>query len=172
METDNSFSEEVCYNNQELITEVVTVPANSVKRLNGKLLEEKKMDNFLVEMEALYDKNKIGEKKARNLIYNEVIKQLNILHKKRSQDTRLPLSDISRDEISPSNSLEAEDDYYKILLEDYCAKDCDSAPHNSEEEMPDDSDDRYNGYGRYNEYSEHDRSYYYRDGRYKRNPSQ
>src|ERR1043166_5912316 len=48
-------------------------------------------------------------------------------------------------EVGPSNSLEAEDDYYKILLED-CAKDCvyfDSAPQSvketNEDEMPDDS---------------------------------
>src|SRR5206468_9609185 len=49
VETDNSFPEEVFYNKQELITEVAMVPANSVKRLNGKLLEEKDMDSFLLE---------------------------------------------------------------------------------------------------------------------------
>ncbi|CAG8644367.1 2573_t:CDS:2 [Paraglomus brasilianum] len=51
-----------------------------------------------------------------------------------------------------SNSLEAEDDYYKMLLED-CAKDCvyfDSVPRSVKEEMPNDSDD--DGYGGYNEY--------------------
>src|ERR1051325_1525262 len=47
VETDNSSPEEVCYNKQELITEVATVPANSAKRLNGKSLEEKDMDSFL-----------------------------------------------------------------------------------------------------------------------------
>ncbi|RIA82414.1 hypothetical protein C1645_862620, partial [Glomus cerebriforme] len=91
-------------------------------------------------------------------------------------------------EVSPSNSLEAEDDYYKMLLED-CAKDCDSAPQSvketneevvsqsggksnkiksdndsdssdSEEKIPDDSDDDgYNGYGRYNEYGECNRDF-------------
>jgi len=193
VETDNSFSEEVCYNKQEL---VATVPANSAKRLNGTSLEKKDMDSFLLEahkkivsseikrrnkekknekngqgliqeisssvpkenhvtkisetarsrksdtikseclhqrttsmievsqhlaqlcdkaliaeectleanqeeilcwyhygknflfqVKALCDKNKIGEKKARGLIYDEVTKQLNILRKKRSQDT-------------------------------------------------------------------------------------
>jgi len=101
-------------------------------------------------------------------------------------------------EVSPSNSLEAEDDYYKMLLED-CAKDCvyfDSASvketneevvsqsvktdddsdcnrdSDSEEEMPDDSDDDgYNNYGGYNEYGERDRGYYYRDGGYERKTS-
>uniref|UniRef100_U9SGK0 Uncharacterized protein n=1 Tax=Rhizophagus irregularis (strain DAOM 181602 / DAOM 197198 / MUCL 43194) TaxID=747089 RepID=U9SGK0_RHIID len=80
-------------------------------------------------------------------------------------------------EVSPSNSLEAEDDYYKMLLED-CAKDCTDDDSNcnrnsdSEEEMPDDSDDDgYNGYGGYNEYDECDRGYYYRDGRYERRGS-
>ncbi|RIA81916.1 hypothetical protein C1645_836199 [Glomus cerebriforme] len=128
--------------------------------------------NFIFQLEALCDKNKIGEKKARGLIYNEVVKQVNILCKKRSskapygQDTGVPLPDITRDglckktqraekiykllkkigldkihtdfsedqdnfinddsssqKVNPSNSLEAEDDYYKMLLED-CAKDC------------------------------------------------
>ncbi|GBB85903.1 hypothetical protein RclHR1_12340007 [Rhizophagus clarus] len=46
VETDNSFPEEVCYNKQEL---VAMVPANSAKRLNGKPLEEKDMDSFLLE---------------------------------------------------------------------------------------------------------------------------
>ena len=97
-----------------------------------------------------------------------------------------------------SNSLEAEDDYYKMLLED-CAKDCvyfDSAlvketneevvsqsvktdddsdcnrDSDSEEEMPDDSDDDgYNDYGGYNEYGERDRGYYYRDRGYERKTS-
>ncbi|PKB96147.1 hypothetical protein RhiirA5_435361 [Rhizophagus irregularis] len=49
VETDNSFPEEVFYNKQELITEVVTIPVNSVKHLNGKLLKEKDMDSFLLE---------------------------------------------------------------------------------------------------------------------------
>ncbi|CAB4412672.1 unnamed protein product [Rhizophagus irregularis] len=101
-------------------------------------------------------------------------------------------------EVSPNNSLEAVDDYYKMILEE-CAKDCeyfDSAPvketneevvlqsvktdddsdcnrdSDSEEEMPDDSDDDgYNGYSGYNEYGECDRGYYYRDGRYERKVS-
>ena len=99
-----------------------------------------------------------------------------------------------------SNPLEAEDDYYKMLLED-CAKDCvyfDSAPVKETNEevvsqsvktdddsdcncdsyvclkqtMPDDSDDDgYNGYGGYNEYGERDRGYYYHDRRYERRGS-
>ncbi|RGB23450.1 hypothetical protein C1646_677102 [Rhizophagus diaphanus] len=84
-------------------------------------------------------------------------------------------------EVSPSNSLEIEDDYYKMLLDD-CGKDCvyfDSVPQSvketneevafakqgetnddsncnrnsdSEEEMPDDSDNDDNGYNGYDGY--------------------
>ena len=106
----------------------------------------------------------------------------------------IPLTHVSNfsddfKEVNPSNSLEVEDDYYKMLLKD-CVKDCvyfDSAPHpvkemnddnncshdnNSEEEMLDDSDDDgYNGYGGYNEYGERDRGYYCRDGGYERKTS-
>ncbi|CAB5381805.1 unnamed protein product [Rhizophagus irregularis] len=46
VETDNSFPEVICYNKQEL---VATVLANSAKCLNGKPLEEKDMDSFLLE---------------------------------------------------------------------------------------------------------------------------
>ncbi|PKC03792.1 hypothetical protein RhiirA5_423223 [Rhizophagus irregularis] len=36
--------------------------------------------NFIFQEKALNDKNKIGEKKARSLIYDEVVKQLNIVN--------------------------------------------------------------------------------------------
>ncbi|GBC51623.1 uncharacterized protein OCT59_019574 [Rhizophagus irregularis] len=88
--------------------------------------------------------------------------------------TPIPLAHISNSsddskEAGPSNSLEAEDDYYKMILED-CAKDCayfDSIPQSvkeTNEGMPDDSDD--DGYGGCNEYGERNRGYYYRDGGY------
>ena len=102
-------------------------------------------------------------------------------------------------EVDPSNLLEVEDDYYKMLLED-CVyfdftsqsvketnkevvsqsggetneskSDDENASDDSEEEMPDDSDDDgYNDYGGYNEYGERDRDYYYRDGGYERKTS-
>ncbi|PKC56417.1 hypothetical protein RhiirA1_542109 [Rhizophagus irregularis] len=60
VETDNSFPEEVCYNKQEL---VATVPANSAKHLNGKPLEEKDIDSFLLEV---YKKIVSNEIKRRN----------------------------------------------------------------------------------------------------------
>ncbi|RGB32794.1 hypothetical protein C1646_762440 [Rhizophagus diaphanus] len=62
---------------------------------------------------------------------------------------------------SLSNLLEAEDNYYKMILED-CVKNCayfDSIPQSVKEmneKMPDDSDD--DGYSRCNEYSECDRA--------------
>ena len=75
-------------------------------------------------------------------------------------------------EVNPSNSLEIENDYYKMLLED-CAKDCvyfDSTSQSvkeTNEGMPDNLND--DGYGGYNEYSECDRGYYYHDGDTKEN---
>ncbi|RIA92515.1 hypothetical protein C1645_820663, partial [Glomus cerebriforme] len=48
----------------------------------------------------------------------------------------------------------------------------DSDSNNSEEEIPDDSDnDGYNSYSGYNEYDECDRGYYYHNGRYERKAS-
>ena len=76
-------------------------------------------------------------------------------------------------EVSPSNPLEADGDFYKMLLEDF-DKEVDSTLQSVEEmteEMPDDSDDGYDSYGGYNEYGECDRGYYYRDGRYERKVS-
>ncbi|CAG8831537.1 18060_t:CDS:2, partial [Gigaspora margarita] len=55
--------------------------------------------NIVLQEKALCYKNKIGEKKAKGLIYEEVVKQLNILRKKRSQDIGLPLPDVSRDSL-------------------------------------------------------------------------
>ena len=55
--------------------------------------------NFIFQIEALYNKNKIGEKKARGLIYNEVVKQVNILRKKRFQDTGVSFPNISKDSL-------------------------------------------------------------------------
>src|ERR1043166_5463659 len=219
VETDNSFSKEVCYNKQEL---VATVPANSAKHLNGTSLEEKDMDSFLLEahkkivsseikrrnkekknekngqgliqeisssvpkdnhvtkisetarsrksdnsdalvssfhgtsmieisqhlaqlcdkaliaeehrleanqeeilcwyhygrnfvfqLEALCDNNKIGEKKARGLIYDEVVKQVNILRKKRSQNTGVSLPDITRDGLR--KKTQRAEKIYKLL---------------------------------------------------------
>ncbi|GBC45597.2 hypothetical protein GLOIN_2v1838494 [Rhizophagus irregularis DAOM 181602=DAOM 197198] len=62
---------------------------------------------------VLCDKNKIGEKKARGLIYNEVMKQINILHKKRSQDTGVPLPDIIRDGLC--KKIQRAEKIYKLL---------------------------------------------------------
>ncbi|PKC06749.1 hypothetical protein RhiirA5_481983 [Rhizophagus irregularis] len=64
-------------------------------------------------LEVLCDKNKIGEKKARGLIYNEVMKQINILHKKRSQDTGVPLPNITRDGLC--KKIQKAEKIYKLL---------------------------------------------------------
>ncbi|GES83080.1 hypothetical protein GLOIN_2v1838494 [Rhizophagus clarus] len=209
--------------------------------------------NFVFQLEALCDKNKIGEKKARGLIYDEVVKQVNILRLDKIQYIKSysaneiskftndeiqkimdhfsnkPSTDFSEDrdnfinddsssqtdasevranplvsaevskstapiplthdsnssddskEVSPNNSLEDVDDYYKMILEE-CEKDWEESNESksdnendssdSKEGMPDDSDDDgYDGYGGYNEYGERDRGYYYRDGEYKRKTS-
>src|SRR5436190_17051956 len=69
--------------------------------------------NFVFQLEALCDKNKIGEKKARGLIYDEVVKQVNILRKKRSQDTGVPLPDITRDGLR--KKTQRAEKIYKLL---------------------------------------------------------
>ncbi|CAG8633584.1 9731_t:CDS:2, partial [Gigaspora rosea] len=43
--------------------------------------------------------SKIGEKKARRLLYDSITKQLSIIHKKRSQELGLHLPEISRDDL-------------------------------------------------------------------------
>src|ERR1044071_669770 len=97
--------------------------------------------------------------------------QNNVLEVLSSKESTTPIplahasnsSDISK-EAGLSNSFEAEDNYYKILLKD-CMKDCvyfdkevDSTLQlmkETNEEMPDNSDDD-DRYGGYNEYSERD----------------
>ncbi|PKB92826.1 hypothetical protein RhiirA5_487582, partial [Rhizophagus irregularis] len=65
------------------------------------------------QLEVLCDKNKIGEKKARGLIYDEVVKQVNILRKKRSQDTGVPLPDITKDGLR--KKTQRAEKIYKLL---------------------------------------------------------
>ena len=69
--------------------------------------------NFVFQLEALCDKNKIGEKKARGLIYDEVVKQVNILRKKRSQNTGVSLPDITRDGLR--KKTQRAEKIYKLL---------------------------------------------------------
>ena len=69
--------------------------------------------NFVFQLEALCDNNKIGEKKARGLIYDEVVKQVNIIRKKRSQDTGVPLPDITRDGLR--KKTQRAEKIYKLL---------------------------------------------------------
>ena len=69
--------------------------------------------NFVFQLEALCDNNKIGEKKARGLIYDEVVKQVNILRKKRSQNTGVPLPDITRDGLR--KKTQRAEKIYKLL---------------------------------------------------------
>src|SRR5947207_15002945 len=71
VETDNSGPEEVCYNKQEL---VATVPANSAKRLNGKPLEEKDMDSFLLEAHKKIVSSEIKQRNKEKKLLRESAK--------------------------------------------------------------------------------------------------
>ncbi|POG66038.1 hypothetical protein GLOIN_2v1660693 [Rhizophagus irregularis DAOM 181602=DAOM 197198] len=82
---------------------------------------------------------------------------------------------VEKEEVNESPRVQSNDDVYFNEEVDH-----DSTPHpvketsdnDSEEEMPDESDDdEYDRYGGYNEYGECDRGYYYRDGRYERKTS-
>src|SRR6266487_5888725 len=53
--------------------------------------------DFEFQVGEMSSKNKIGEKKARTLIYNEIENQLCILRNKRLQDLGLQVPNISRD---------------------------------------------------------------------------
>ncbi|GBB92700.1 hypothetical protein RclHR1_20440003 [Rhizophagus clarus] len=200
--------------------------------------------------------DKIGEKKAKDIIYDEMLEQLVTIRKKKSKEIGIQLSKISRSSLtrrtqSPNSileltndqiqeiidnfsknpntelpddhkasiidsegkilddqsnateavsaevsiSLEAIDDYYKMILEE-CVKDCEyfdkeidftsqlmketnertpditDITRNYEKEqinMPDDSND--DEYGGYNEYGECDKGYYCHDGGYERKTS-
>ncbi|RGB24209.1 hypothetical protein C1646_773401, partial [Rhizophagus diaphanus] len=119
--------------------------------------------------------NKVGKKKAKGQDEEqddevpEGSNQNNVLE----STTSIPLAHNSNSsnnskEVSPSNPLEADGNFYKMLLRGF-DKEVDFISQSVEEineEMPDNSDDDgYNGYGGYNEYDKCDRGYYYRDRR-------
>jgi hypothetical protein len=82
VETDNSFPEEVFYNKQELITEVATVPANSAKCLNGKPLEEKEMNHFLLEAHKKIVSSEIKQRnKEKKLLHESAKNQIQDIRK-------------------------------------------------------------------------------------------
>ncbi|RIA92759.1 hypothetical protein C1645_736111 [Glomus cerebriforme] len=110
-------------------------------------LKEKKMDNFLDEA----DKKSVGN--------SSFTLQITPSEAKNNVD----YDDVYFDDLMLSlmkkgtNEVKIDDD-----------RDC-SYDNDSEEEMPDDSDDNgYNDYGGYNEYDEHNNGYYYHNERYER----
>ncbi|CAG8756978.1 2877_t:CDS:2, partial [Dentiscutata erythropus] len=155
---------------------------------------------FITQVNEVTKGNKIGEKKAKGIIYDKMLEDLSILHKKRSEETEdeSPTPEISAggycqnsaevsELIAPipithgSNSLgnssftpqitPAESEKGTNEVQIVDDSDC-SHDNDSEEERLDESDDdRYNRYDRYDEYGRCDRGYYYRDGRYKRKSS-
>ncbi|CAG8737957.1 10607_t:CDS:2 [Dentiscutata erythropus] len=155
-------------------------------------------------------RGKIGEKKARSLLYDSITKQLSIIRKKRSQELDnvghqissenteisarlgkiLPIpEDSSSTPAKAETNIDYDDVYFDEEFDDdvyfdeevasrsdkvepgqrsssnqaLSHDDSDHSHNNdSEEEMPDESDDDgYSGCGGYNEYGESDRGYYY-----------
>ncbi|EXX75083.1 hypothetical protein RirG_044890 [Rhizophagus irregularis DAOM 197198w] len=99
VKTNNSFPEEVCYNKQELITEV-TVSVNSVKYLNSKSLEKKDMNSFLLEAHKKiisseikqYNKKKFLRESAKNQVYSKLSSDKKTVTNGNDQDLKLLLS--------------------------------------------------------------------------------
>ncbi|RGB36564.1 hypothetical protein C1646_757950 [Rhizophagus diaphanus] len=79
--------------------------------LNEKLKQRKQANKNLC------DKNK-SEKKAKGLIYDEVVKKLTILLKERSQDTESPLPDISRDSLRKKTEISAKENVPTHIAEE------------------------------------------------------
>ncbi|CAG8751853.1 5367_t:CDS:2, partial [Racocetra persica] len=146
---------------------------------------------FITQVNEVTKGNKIGEKKAKGIIYDKMLEDLSILRKKRSEETEdeSPTPEISAkgscqnsakvsELIAPipiihgSNSLgnssfTPQIALAKIVDDSDCSHDNDS----EEERLDESDDDRYNGYDRYDEYGGCDRGYYYHDGRYERKSS-
>ncbi|PKK73364.1 hypothetical protein RhiirC2_776127 [Rhizophagus irregularis] len=100
VKTNNSFPEEVCYNKQELITEV-TVSVNSVKHLNSKSLEEKDMNSFLLEahkkiisseIKQYNKKKKFLRESAKNQVHSKLSSDKKTITNGNDQDLKLLLS--------------------------------------------------------------------------------
>ncbi|PKY16972.1 hypothetical protein RhiirB3_467672 [Rhizophagus irregularis] len=99
VKTNNSFPEEVCYNKQELITEV-TVSVNSIKYLNSKSLEKKDMNSFLLEAHKKiisseikqYNKKKFLRESAKNQVYSKLSSDKKTVTNGNDQDLKLLLS--------------------------------------------------------------------------------
>src|SRR5436853_7231990 len=92
--------------------------------------------------------DEVPERSDQNNLLVESTKSIPLAYDSNSSD--------NSKEVGPSNPLEADGDFYKILLGDF-DKEVDSTPQSVEEmteEMPDDSDDEYDRYGGYNEYGE------------------
>ncbi|CAB4382528.1 unnamed protein product [Rhizophagus irregularis] len=106
---------------------------------------------FMVHFSELVENSngKIGEKKAKGIIYDEMLEQLVTIREKRSKEMGIQLPKISRCFLTRRTQRSMK--LVRII------------------EKIDDSDD--DGYGGYNEYGERDRGYYCRDGGYERNTS-
>src|SRR6266542_5765945 len=87
---DNSSNNSSPSFNSVAVPEAITVPTNSAKRLNGKLLEEKEMDNFLLE----------ADKK----IISSEIKQHNKEKKFLRESAKNQVQDVTSDDIETINN--------------------------------------------------------------------
>ncbi|GBB86236.1 hypothetical protein RclHR1_12680002 [Rhizophagus clarus] len=74
MANDNSSNNRSPSFNSVAVSEAITVPTNSVKRLNGKLLEEKDMDSFLLETHKKIVSSKIKQRNKEKKLLRESAK--------------------------------------------------------------------------------------------------
>src|SRR5205085_12607131 len=112
MANDNSSNNSSPSFNSVAVPEAITVPTNSAKRLNGKLLEEKDMDSFLLEAHKKIVSSEIKQHNKEKKFLRESAK--NQVHSKLScdkktvtgndQDLKLSLS--IGDNISAPSSIE------------------------------------------------------------------
>src|SRR5256884_3735126 len=68
---DNSSNNSSPSFNSVAVPEAITVPTNSAKRLNGRLLEEKDMDGFLLEAHKKIVSDEIRQKKRKEKLQRE-----------------------------------------------------------------------------------------------------
>ncbi|GES82117.1 hypothetical protein GLOIN_2v1871901 [Rhizophagus clarus] len=134
--------------------------------------------------------DKIGEKKAKDIIYDEMLEQLVTIRKKKSKEIGInKIKYLS--EYSPNSILELTNDQIQEIIDNFSKNpntelpddhkasiidsegkildDQSNATEAVSAEMPDDSND--DEYGGYNEYGECDKGYYCHDGGYERKTS-
>ena len=75
LQNDNSSNNNSSNFNSVAVPEAITVPTNSAKRLNGKLLEEKDMDSFLLEAHKKIVSSEIKQRNKEKKLQRESVNQ-------------------------------------------------------------------------------------------------